>query len=114
EEAEKRLSSDSNIRRYDFLYNQYHLQYRWICDVSQQISEFPTTTTTSSSSSCKVEFSPPANIQNDDLLLQGPFVLQPSPLELSPHPFDASDIMYLNTQPIDVIVTASSNGRLDI
>nr|CAG8564606.1 12144_t:CDS:10 [Entrophospora candida] len=60
-----------------------------------------------------VEFSSPANIQND-LLLQGPFSMRPNPLELSHHPFDASDIIYLNTQPTSVIVIASSNGRLDI
>nr|CAG8642493.1 4529_t:CDS:10 [Entrophospora candida] len=81
QEAEKRLPSNSNLHMYDYLYNQYHLQYRWICDVSQQIR---------------------------------PFSMRPNPLELSHHPFDASDIIYLNTQPTSVIVIASSNGRLDI
>ncbi|CAJ0825468.1 15233_t:CDS:10 [Entrophospora sp. SA101] len=38
QEAEKRLPSNSNLHMYDYLYNQYHLQYRWICDVSQQIT----------------------------------------------------------------------------
>ncbi|CAJ0643324.1 9275_t:CDS:10 [Entrophospora sp. SA101] len=79
--AEKHLPSNSNLHMYDYLYNQYHLQYRWICDVSQQIR---------------------------------PFSMRPNPLELSHHPFDASDIIYLNTQPTSVIVIASSNGRLDI
>ncbi|CAJ0746056.1 22207_t:CDS:10 [Entrophospora sp. SA101] len=81
QEAEKHLPSNSNLHMYDYLYNQYHLQYRWICDVSQQIR---------------------------------PFSMRPNPLELSHHPFDASDIIYLNTQPTSVIVIASSNGRLDI
>ncbi|CAJ0882182.1 15507_t:CDS:10 [Entrophospora sp. SA101] len=77
QEAEKHLPSNSNLHMYDYLYNQYHLQYRWICDVSQQIR---------------------------------PFSMRPNPLELSHHPFDASDIIYLNTQPTSVIVIASSNG----
>ncbi|CAH1759793.1 12032_t:CDS:2 [Entrophospora sp. SA101] len=83
-EAKKRLPSDSNLRIYD---NQYHLQYRWICDVFQQISKLPSP----SPSSYKVKS-----------------------FGIITSPFDASDIIHLNNQSTSIIVIASSSGRLDI
>ncbi|CAJ0890885.1 8220_t:CDS:10 [Entrophospora sp. SA101] len=83
-QAKKRLPSDSNLRIYD---NQYHLQYRWICDVFQQISKLPSP----SPSSYKVKS-----------------------FGIITSPFDASDIIHLNNQSTSIIVIASSSGRLDI
>nr|CAG8469310.1 10640_t:CDS:2 [Entrophospora candida] len=67
--------------------SQYHLQYRWICDVFQQISKLPS---------------------------PSPSSYKAKSFGIITSPFDASDIIYLNNQSTSIIVIASSSGRLDI
>ncbi|CAG8564149.1 33817_t:CDS:10 [Racocetra persica] len=102
-EVEK-LVVEHKVKNCYNLLNQYRRQFEWMSAIYKQIGN---------SDSNKVVFSPPA-IGRQSIQLQGPYFIQPTPWELSAHMTDASDIICLGTQPVNVIVIAFNNGRVDV
>ncbi|RIB25254.1 nuclear pore component-domain-containing protein [Gigaspora rosea] len=102
-EVEK-LIIEHKVKNCYNLLNQYQRQLEWMSAIYKQIGN---------NNSNKVVFSPPA-ISRQSIQLQGPYYIQPTPVELSAHVTDASDIICLGTQPVNVIVIAFNNGRIDI
>jgi len=51
-------------------------------------------------------------------VIQGPFLLQPAPIEFDPDECDldniASSIISLKTEPFSIIVIAFTNGKVDV
>ncbi|CAG8661288.1 11659_t:CDS:10 [Dentiscutata erythropus] len=102
-EVEK-LVVEHKVKNCYNLLNQYRRQFEWMSAIYKQIGN---------DDSNKVVFIPPA-IGRQSTQLQGPYYIQPTPVELSAHMTDASDIICLGTQPVNVIVIAFNNGRVDI
>ncbi|RHZ75765.1 hypothetical protein Glove_209g111 [Diversispora epigaea] len=100
-EETERISKEFN---YHSLLNQYRQQLDWVSSIYKQITP----------NSDKVIYNNPLSTRKKKPKLQGPYLIQPEPVELSTHPTDASDILCLATEPLSVIVIAHNNGRVDI
>ncbi|CAG8526203.1 973_t:CDS:10 [Cetraspora pellucida] len=99
----EKLVVEHKVKNCYNLLNQYRRQFEWMSAIYKQIEN----------DSNKVVFNPPA-IGRQSIQLQGPYFIQPTPWELSAHMTDASDIICLGTQPVNVIVIAFNNGRVDV
>ncbi|CAG8474464.1 6096_t:CDS:10 [Acaulospora morrowiae] len=88
----------------EILLEQYRQQVNWVSAVYKQINGI---------NSDRVIFNPPS-IGRRYPKLQGPYLIQPQPVELSSHATDASDIIFLPTEPVSVIAIAYNNGRIDV
>eukprot|EP00833_Pecoramyces_ruminatium_P008671 jgi/Orpsp1_1/1182703/evm.model.c7180000082318.1 len=94
---------------------QYRLQRCWISTVLQNLKPIK------SDSDENEEVIINGNISRfKDIhpVIQGPFLLQPAPIEFDPDKFDfdniASSIISLKTEPFSIILIAYTNGKIDV
>ncbi|RIA99135.1 nuclear pore component-domain-containing protein [Glomus cerebriforme] len=99
------IKTRPNSRDYLDILEQYRLQLNWIKRVFMNLDE--------NINSDRVVFSPPP-FEQLQVEIQGPFEIHPRPLTISKHPYEASDILMLGTEPLNVLVVAFNNGRIDI
>ncbi|PKC68019.1 hypothetical protein RhiirA1_417382 [Rhizophagus irregularis] len=104
ERGEKIVETNPNNREdYLDILEQYRLQFNWIKRVYMDLdNNFQTAV-----------FSPPP-FEKFRVEVQGPFNINPEPLTISDHSYEASDILMLGTEPLNVLVVAFTNGRIDI
>lgn len=104
ERGEKIVETNPNNREdYLDILEQYRLQFNWIKRVFMDLDN----------NSQTAVFSPPP-FEKFRVEVQGPFNIHPEPLTISDHSYEASDILMLGTEPLNVLVVAFTNGRVDI
>ncbi|ORX91102.1 hypothetical protein K493DRAFT_287243 [Basidiobolus meristosporus CBS 931.73] len=47
-------------------------------------------------------------------LVQGPYLLQPAPVEISDDDIEASDLLYVDADPVGILAIAFGDGKIDI
>jgi len=95
-QAENSYNQDK--KAYSTLYGLYRRQAEWICSVMNQIEDYENE---------RVVINPPT--LSEHIEIQGPFEIKPKPIT-STHPYSAIDIIYLDSDPVGVIVIAYGNG----
>ncbi|CAG8539729.1 8256_t:CDS:10, partial [Paraglomus occultum] len=85
-------------KAYSTLYELYRRQAKWICSVMNQIEDYENE---------KVVINPPT--LSEHIEIQGPFEINPKPIT-STHTYEATDIIYLDSDPVGVIIIAYDNG----
>jgi len=95
---------------------QYRLQRCWISTVLQNLK--PVKTSDEAGDEEVIINGNISRFKDIHPVIQGPFLLQPAPIEFDPDHCDldniASSIISLNTEPFSIIVIAYTNGKVDV